>query len=180
MFRNKQVRVRLRNGKITISPNRSEEGSHESQSKSLPTRTGKGVNRPLTHWPRCYTFPGSVEPGYKLLITPPKSTMRITHTGYIGGVFDTLRILRCYPVHALPLGGGVKIIAGNFSPKPGCCERDAPPPSVKKCSPISHFPPTFLPNDLPPLGIFIPSPLLNAFSQRSISKIASHFPLRVP
>lgn len=58
----------------------------------------------------------SVEPGYKLLITLPLPRKHELRTVYRQGI---PRPPRCYPVHALPLGG-VKIIAGNFSLRTGC------------------------------------------------------------
>lgn len=58
----------------------------------------------------------SLEPGYKLLITLPLPRKHELRTVYRQGI---PRPPRCYPVHALPLGG-VKIIAGNFSLRTGC------------------------------------------------------------
>lgn len=104
--------------------------------------------------------------------------MRITHgisAGYLTAVC-------CYPVRALPLG--VKIIAGNFSPEPGCCERDASAPLPLRQKVLANFPLS----NLPPQRFTAPgnfyssrdTPLLPfATFIRSISKIASHFPLRV-
>lgn len=106
----------------------------------------------------------SLEPGYKLLITLPLPRKHELRTVYRQGI---PRPPRCYPVHALPLGG-VKIIAGNFSLRTGCNG-----PLRQKV--LANFP---LCNDLPPLGIFIlATPSLCHFYTRSISKIASHFPL---
>lgn len=87
-------RIEAKKGTMNRNPNRCQLVQERALIARSPT------DRDVKH------FLDPMEPGYKLLITPPKSTMRITHTGYIGGVFDSLRILRCYPVHALPLGGG--------------------------------------------------------------------------